>query len=106
SLIPAVLTRRIRLTGNPKFLLAFGKCFPATGPQHQRVEFLPQPSEMRPAPAQYQKNDPAIGKIRWLGKLTLADVVGVTHNVKTFRFRARGGGEIPFDYLPGQFLTL
>ena len=30
----------------------------------------------------------------------------VTHNVKTFRFTAHGSGLIPFDYLPGQFLTL
>ena len=26
--------------------------------------------------------------------------------MKTFRFRPKNGGEIPFDYLPGQFLTL
>jgi ferredoxin-NADP reductase len=30
----------------------------------------------------------------------------VTHNVKTFRFKSQNGAEIPFDYLPGQFLTL
>jgi len=30
----------------------------------------------------------------------------VTHNVKTFRFRPPHGGQLPFDYLPGQFLTL
>ena len=30
----------------------------------------------------------------------------VTHNVKTFRFSPPDGGDIPFDYLPGQFLTL
>ena len=30
----------------------------------------------------------------------------VTHNVKTFRFRPPDGRAIPFDYLPGQFLTL
>ena len=41
-----------------------------------------------------------------MGKLTLAEVEDVTHNVKTFRFRPPGGGRIPFDYLPGQFLTL
>ena len=61
---------------------------------------------MRSEPARYQKNDPATGKIRWLGKLKLAEVEEVTHNVKTFRFRPPDGGDIPFDYLPGQFLTL
>src|SRR5439155_6942451 len=30
----------------------------------------------------------------------------VTHNVKTFRFKPSGLEQIPFDYLPGQFLTL
>src|SRR5215813_11130075 len=54
----------------------------------------------------YQRNDPATGKIRWLGTLKLAHVEDVTHNVKTFRFRPSDGGNVPFDYLPGQFLTL
>lgn len=57
-------------------------------------------------PARYQKNDPATGKIRWLGKLKRAEVEQFTHNVGTFRFRSLDGGEIPFNYLPGQFLTL
>jgi len=56
--------------------------------------------------ARYKKNDPATGKIRWRGKLVLAEAEPVTHNVKTFRFRAADGGEVPFDYRPGQFLTL
>jgi ferredoxin-NADP reductase/Fe-S-cluster-containing hydrogenase component 2 len=106
SLIPALLARKIRLKGNPKLLLAFGKCFPAAGPRHKEVEILPQPSQIRPGPAHYRKNDPITGKLRWLGKLVLAQAETVTHNVKTFRFRAKNGGEIPFDYLPGQFLTL
>ena len=61
---------------------------------------------MRREPSRYQRNDPATGRIRWLGKLSLAEVEDVTHNVKTFRFRPPHGGQIPFDYLPGQFLTL
>jgi ferredoxin-NADP reductase len=61
---------------------------------------------MRREPPRYQKNDPATGKIRWRGKLTLAEVEKVTHNVKTFRLRPRDGIQIPFKYLPGQFLTL
>jgi ferredoxin-NADP reductase len=57
-------------------------------------------------PGRYQRNDPATGKIRWRGKLTLAETIDVCRNVKTFRFRPQGGSAIPFDYLPGQFLTL
>ncbi|MGE5141177.1 MAG: FAD-binding oxidoreductase, partial [Rudaea sp.] len=106
GLIPALLTRKIRLKGNPKLLLAFGKCFPSAGPQRQRVEIFPEPSQMRVGPVRYQKNDPASGKIRWLGSLTVAEVDQVTHNVKTFRFRDKHSDEIPFHFLPGQFLTL
>jgi ferredoxin-NADP reductase/Fe-S-cluster-containing hydrogenase component 2 len=102
----ALITRKIRLKGNPRLLLAFGKCFPSTGARHEHVEILPQPSKLRRESSHYQKNDPATGKIRWRGKLVLAEVEEVTHNVKTFRFKPPGGGEIPFSYLPGQFMTL
>src|SRR5262245_47226067 len=106
SLITALATRKIRLKGDPRLLLAFGKCFPSIGPRRAHVEVTPQPSLMRPGPARYQKNDPATGRIRWLGKLMLSEVEPVAHNIKTLRFRPPDGGEIPFDYLPGQFLTL
>lgn len=106
SLVAAVVTRKIRLKGNPKLLLAFGKCFPTAGSRHKHVEILPQRSFLRPGPSRYQKNDPATGMIRWLGKLKLAEVEDITHNVKTFRFKPPDGGNIPFQYLPGQFLTL
>jgi ferredoxin-NADP reductase/Fe-S-cluster-containing hydrogenase component 2 len=106
SLSLALISRKIRIKGNPRLLLAFSKCFPVAGPRRKQVQILPQPSKMMAGPARYQKNDPATSKIRWLGKLTLAEVVDVTQNVKTFRFRSPGGGRIPFDYLPGQFLTL
>jgi ferredoxin-NADP reductase/ferredoxin len=105
SLVSAVLTRKIRLRGNPKLLLAFGKCFPSTGPRRDHVEILPRPSQLRTAPPRYQKNDPATGKIRWMGKLKLTEVEDVALNVKTFRFKPPQGGALPFDYLPGQFLT-
>jgi ferredoxin-NADP reductase/Fe-S-cluster-containing hydrogenase component 2 len=106
SLPLALISRKIRIKGNPKLLLAFSKCFPSAGARHRQVEILPQPSKLRREPSRYQKNDPATGKIRWQGTLTLGEIEEVTHNVKTFRFRPRDGGEIPFDYLPGQFLTL
>ncbi|HET7438729.1 MAG TPA: 2Fe-2S iron-sulfur cluster-binding protein [Nitrospira sp.] len=106
SLLMALLTRKIRMSGNPKLLLAFGKCFPTADARRKHVEILPQPSKIRREPPRYLKNDPATGKIKWLGRLTLAEAEKVTHNVKTFRFRPRNGGQIPFTYLPGQFLTL
>jgi ferredoxin-NADP reductase len=106
SLLWALLRRRIRLKGNPKLLLAFGRCFPSPGVRHKQVEIVPQPSRLKREPGRYQRNDPATGKIRWRGKLTLTQVDEVNHNVKTFRFAPAGGGTIPFDYLPGQYLTL
>ena len=106
SLPLALISRKIRLKGNPKLLLAFGKCFPTAGVRRKQVEVLPLPSKIRREPSRYLKNDPATGKIRWLGRLTLAEIEEVTHNVKTFRFRSPNREEIPFTYLPGQFLTL
>ena len=42
SLVPALIRRKIRLKGNPKLLLAFGKCFPTIGPRREQVEIVPQ----------------------------------------------------------------
>jgi ferredoxin-NADP reductase len=106
SLPVALIRRQIRIKGSPRLLLAFGKCFPSASARRRPIEILPQPSRLRREVARYQKNDPATGKIRWLGRLTLADVGDVTHNVKTFRFRTPDGSPMPFTYLPGQFLTL
>ena len=106
SLALALLSRKIRMKGNPKLLLAFGKCFPTSGPRRKQVDIVPQPSNIRREPSRYLKNDPATGQIRWLGRLTLSEVENVTHNVKTFRFQLSSGGRIPFTHLPGQFLTL
>jgi ferredoxin-NADP reductase/Fe-S-cluster-containing hydrogenase component 2 len=106
SLPLALIRRKIRIKGDPRLLLAFGKCFPSAGVRHTQVELQPQTSMLKREPSRYLKNDPVTGKIRWLGKFVLAEKEDVTHNVKTFRFRPAKGAQIPFDYLPGQFLTL
>jgi len=106
SLPLALIRRKVRIKGNPRLLLAFGKCFPPGRVRRRKVEILPQPSLLKGEPARYLRNDQATGKIRWLGKLVLAEKEDVTHNVKTFRFKSTNGAEVPFDYLPGQFLTL
>ncbi len=102
----ALLRRKIRIKGDPRLLLAFGKCFPSGSHRRKPIEVLPQPSTIKREPARYRRNDPATGKIRWQGSLVLAETVEVTHNVKTFRFTSKDGAPIPFDYRPGQFLTL
>jgi ferredoxin-NADP reductase/Fe-S-cluster-containing hydrogenase component 2 len=106
SLVAALLKRKIRLKGNPKLLLAFGKCFPSAGPRRGHVEVPPARSELRAEPGRYLRNDPVTGKIRWAGKLRLAEVEKITPDVKTFRFKLASGEAIPFAFLPGQFLTL
>ena len=43
---------------------------------------------------------------RWSGKLRVAGIFQETPDVKTFRLMNPLGGVLPFDYMPGQFLTL
>lgn len=106
SLPLALLTRKIRIKGDPRLLLAFGKCFPSASHRRKPTNLMPEASALKHEPARYLKNDPATGKIRWQGRLVLAEKTEVTHNVKTFRFTTKDGTPIPFDYKPGQFLTL
>lgn len=102
----ALLRRKIRIKGDPRLLLAFGKCFPSASPRRKKVEIVPETSAMRSGPARFLANDPATGKIRWQGKLVLAETERVTHNVTTFRLKTPDGRPIPFDHHPGQVLTL
>lgn len=41
----------------------------------------------------------------WTGSLLVARIFQETPQVKTFRLVEPGGGKLPFNYLPGQFLT-
>ncbi|MBX9622604.1 MAG: 2Fe-2S iron-sulfur cluster binding domain-containing protein [Gemmataceae bacterium] len=43
---------------------------------------------------------------RWSGRLRVARVFRETPDVKTYRLMNPLGGVLPFDFLPGQFLTL
>ena len=43
---------------------------------------------------------------KWSGNLRVAGIFQETPNVKTFRLMNPVGGAVPFDYLPGQFLTV
>ena len=42
----------------------------------------------------------------WTGTLLVAEIFVETPNVKTFRLTEPGGGKIPFNFLPGQFITV
>ena len=60
-------------------------------------------STVPPPPAAVQATGPT-GK--WSGKLRIGQILNETHNVKTFRMMDPLGGEIPFSFQPGQYLTL
>jgi ferredoxin-NADP reductase len=106
NLFWALARRKIRISGNPKLLLAFGKCFPSPEIKRKPVEVVPETSLIRPLIKPFEKNDAATGKVRWYGELILNEIEQVTHNVKTFRFVNPLGGDIPFQHVAGQFLTL
>jgi ferredoxin-NADP reductase/DMSO/TMAO reductase YedYZ heme-binding membrane subunit len=42
----------------------------------------------------------------WSGELEIARIFQETHDVKTFRFVAPGGGPLPFQHTAGQYLNL
>jgi len=48
---------------------------------------------------------PLAGK-KWAGQLRVGRIFSETSDVKTFRFTNPLGGELPFGYLPGQFITV
>ncbi|OAN78634.1 hypothetical protein A8B82_09725 [Sulfitobacter sp. EhC04] len=106
NLVWALARRKFKISGNPKLLLAFGKCFPSPEIKREHVEVLPEASLIVPAIRPFEKNDPTSGKVRWFGELVLSDIEQVTRNVKTFRFTNPRGGDIPFRHVAGQYLTL
>ncbi|WP_139251257.1 2Fe-2S iron-sulfur cluster-binding protein [Roseibium suaedae] len=106
NLFWALARRKIKISGNPKLLLAFGKCFPSPEIKREHVEIVPENSLLVPAIRPFEKNDPASGKVRWYGELVLSEIEQVTHNVKTFRLVNPHGGEMPFRHVAGQYLTL
>jgi ferredoxin-NADP reductase/Fe-S-cluster-containing hydrogenase component 2 len=115
SLVWALLTRRIRLKGLPTCLLKFGKCFPSPGPKHGPANEWRDPALSKSVRPVFHRNDPATGRVetpaatsaaKWTGTLRVDELIDETPQVRTFRMVSPDGGNIPFDYLPGQFLTL
>jgi ferredoxin-NADP reductase/DMSO/TMAO reductase YedYZ heme-binding membrane subunit len=72
---------------------------------HQRA---PKASAaLRAMPAAALASPAASGKVGiWKGELKVARIFVETPDVRTFRLVPIGGGTLPFDYQPGQFLTL
>lgn len=108
NLVWALVTRKIQLKGPPKLLVAFGKCFPTPSYRHAPATIPPPTDVLREARLHPIPSTLAfIGKQpKWSGALRVDGVRDETPNVKTFRLVNPAGGNIPFSYLPGQFLTL
>lgn len=106
NLFWALARRKIRISGDPRLLLAFGRCFPSPKINRKPVEVVPDQSLIEPTAKPFVRNDPMTGRARWTGELMLAEVEEVTHNVKTFRFVDPKGGDLPFRHVAGQFVTL
>ncbi|MFC6761444.1 2Fe-2S iron-sulfur cluster-binding protein [Sulfitobacter porphyrae] len=106
NLFWALARRKFRISGNPKLLLAFGRCFPSPDVKRKHVEVLPEESLIKPVFKPFDKNDRMSGRLRWQGELVLKEVEQVTHNVKTFRFVNPKGGDLPFQHVAYQFVTL
>jgi glycine betaine catabolism B len=51
-------------------------------------------------------NTPATKRTNWKGELRVARIFVETPEVRTFRLVPVDGGMLPFDYLPGQYLTI
>lgn len=70
----------------------------ATPPGVPASTTAPPAAAARPAPAPAGKP--------WKGELRVAQIVRETPSVSTFRLVDSGGGRLPFDFLPGQFLQV
>ena len=89
SLPLALVTRKIRIKGDPRLLLAFGKCFPSPGPRHKQVEIAPTAIAAHGRSGALSLERSGARKNPAARKLVLAETVDVTHNVMTFRFKSR-----------------
>ncbi|WP_207791899.1 2Fe-2S iron-sulfur cluster-binding protein [Siccirubricoccus phaeus] len=70
---------------------------------------MPVAAAAVPAPAVAPAPSPAAAtaaaKRPWSGTLRVAAIFRETPSVKTFRLVDPGGGDVPFTFMPGQFLT-
>jgi ferredoxin/putative sterol carrier protein len=64
SLWWALVTRRLRLTGSPRLLLRFGKCFPAAPVRRRGTEIRREHALARPGRTAFLRNDEETGHIR------------------------------------------
>ena len=107
----AILTRKLKMQGSPLLLVKFGKCFPSAGVKHGKASQRRETTLSESRRPVFFRNDAVSGRIssilpRWNGTLMVTEIVQETPLVKTFRLVNPSGAAVPFEYLPGQYLTL
>ncbi|WP_274708227.1 2Fe-2S iron-sulfur cluster-binding protein [Roseicella aerolata] len=82
---------------------------PSAGAEALTAPATPMPEAAVPAPAVAPAPSPAAAtaaaKRPWSGALRVAAIFRETPTVKTFRLVNPDGGDVPFTFMPGQFLT-
>lgn len=71
--------------------------------QRASASFIPAGSTAAPPVGRRATDN---GKRRWSGELRVAHIVNETPTVETYRLVPMGSDELPFDFLPGQFLQV
>lgn len=66
----------------------------------------PAPFPATPLPALFNPDIAPSKPNSWTGSLLVAEIFEETPVVKTFRLTDPTGGKLPFNYLPGQFVTV
>ncbi len=79
---------------------------PDTERKPGRASAAPAVHSQPAAPAPTAVPPAASASRRWTGELRLDAVFEETTDISTFRLVNPGGGMVPFEYVPGQFLTL
>ncbi len=110
----ALVSQKIKIKGSQTLLKKFMKCFPSTDVKLKSSDTVTELTIAHPIKRPYLRNDPATNKIpgitegvaKWSGSLVADKIILETPRVKTFRLANPDGGEVPFSYMPGQFLTL
>lgn len=70
--------------------------------------YFEQPTKLVKAAHQSasQKTTDTVVRQQWKGTLRIAELIQETHDVRTFRLVNPDGGELPFEYMAGQFINV
>jgi len=79
---------------------------PPGAPPAPSAPAKPAPAAAKAEPAAVNPDIAPTKSNSWTGTLSVAEIFDETPTVKTFRLTDPAGGKLPFNYLPGQFITV